>query len=175
MLEELSLHILDIGMNSLAAGATVLSIEVLESARRNWLIIRVRDNGRGMDAATLRRVLEQRRSSTKSKRRKGIGLGLALLRQTAEMCGGRFHIRSAPGQGTTVVASMRLNHVDRPPLGNLDDTVLALCAANPDVEIRLRYRTDSTTFQFSSKEREHHEPRTTQTSQREGTAAGCVA
>jgi len=53
MFEELSLHILDIAMNSLAANASKIEISVLENHQRDWLILRVRDNGRGMDAAAL--------------------------------------------------------------------------------------------------------------------------
>ncbi|MCX7885956.1 MAG: ATP-binding protein [Verrucomicrobiae bacterium] len=151
MLEELSLHILDIAMNSLAANATRIEIGIWESRRRDRLVLCVRDNGAGMDPGTVRRVLKQR-ISTKPARRKKIGLGLALLRQAAEMCDGRFRLQSRPGHGTTVTASMRLSHVDRPPLGDLNATVLALCAANPAADVRLQYRTDTETFSFSSKE-----------------------
>jgi hypothetical protein len=151
MFEELSLHILDIGMNSLAAGARRVHIEVQEDRQRDRLIIRVRDDGRGMDAATLQQALQESRSS-KPTRKKGIGLGLALLRQTCEMCGGRLEVRSAPGQGTTVTASMQWSHIDRPPLGDLDSTILALCAADPDVDVQLNYRSDGQTFEFSSRE-----------------------
>lgn len=151
MFEELSLHVLDIAMNSLAAGAKRVEIAVVESQRHDFLILRVRDNGCGMDAAMLARVLDQRTTSKKS-RKKNIGLGLAMLRQTCEMCGGHFHVRSAPGQGTSVTASMRLGHVDRPPLGDLNSTILALCAANENVDVQLKYRTDKEAFQFSSQE-----------------------
>ena len=99
----------------------------------------------------LERVL-QRHASTKASRKKQLGLGLALLRQTAEMCGGTFSIRSAPGQGTSVTASMRLSHVDRPPLGDLNATVLTLCAAGPEVDVQLDYCTDEEKFHFSSQE-----------------------
>ncbi len=173
MFDELSLNILDIGMNSLAAGARRIEVSVVESARHNWLVIRVRDDGRGMDAATLKRILS-RNASTKTTRKKSVGLGLALLRQTAEMCGGRFQIRSAPGQGTSVTASMRYAHVDRPPLGDLVATIHAL-AANPAVDVRLRYRSDEGTFHFSSQEGKHHEPRRTQTPEGKSAAAGCAA
>jgi len=151
MFDELSLHILDIAMNSIAAKARTIEIGVLESQRRDRLVLRVRDDGRGMDAATLDRVF-RRSITTKSGRKKKIGLGLALLRQTAEMCDGRFQIQSTPGKGTRVTASMRLSHIDRPPLGNINATVLSLCAASPDTDVRLRCRTDSDEFRFSSKE-----------------------
>ncbi len=174
MFDELSLNILDIGMNSITAGATIVQITIIEDKQSNWLIIRVRDNGRGMDNKTLRRVLTKN-ASTKASRKKPIGLGLALLRQTSEMCGGTFHIRSRPADGTSVTASMRLSHVDRPPLGDLSTTILALCAANPTVDIQLDYHSNDGTFQFSSQEGKHHEPRRTQKAQRESTAASRAA
>jgi light-regulated signal transduction histidine kinase (bacteriophytochrome) len=63
MFEELSQHILDIAMNSLSANATKVQISILESRRRDRLVLRVRDDGCGMDAATLKRVLASRWSS----------------------------------------------------------------------------------------------------------------
>ena len=151
MLEELSLHVLDIAMNSLAAGARRVEIAVVESERHDFLILRVRDIGCGMDAKTLTRVLDQRTTS-KTSRKKNIGLGLAMLRQTCEMCDGHFYMRSALGRGTSVTASMRLGHIDRPPLGDLNSTILSLCVANDSVDVQLKYRTDKETFQFSSQE-----------------------
>lgn len=174
MFEELSLHLLDIAMNSLAAKATVVQITVYEDHRHDLLLVRVRDNGRGMDAGTLDAVL-RRYATTKSARKKQLGLGLALLRQTAEMCDGHFHVRSRPGAGTSVTASMRLSHVDRPPLGDLNSTVLALCAANPDVDVQLHYRTETETFHFSSQEGSHDEPRRTQETQGQGSTTSRAA
>lgn len=192
MFEELSLHILDIAMNSLAAAARTVQVTILEHARRDRLILRVRDDGVGMDEPTLQRVLATP-ATTKPSRKKGIGLGLALLRQTAEMCGGKFHIRSRPGAGTTVTAWMKLSHVDRPPLGDLNATILALCAADPAVDVQLRYRSDEEQFHFSSKEpaekkgasrprragsgeeKTHYEPGRTQKAKRESATASCPA
>ncbi len=174
MFEELSLHVLDIAMNSLAAGATRVEIAVIENARHDWLIIRIRDNGHGMDEHALQHVLSQNFSS-KCIRKKSIGLGLALLRQTSEMCGGTFHLRSQRGRGTSVTTSMRLSHVDRPPLGDLEATILALCAANPDVDIRLNYCSNGERFHFSSQEGKHDESRRTQEAQGKGAAASHAA
>jgi signal transduction histidine kinase len=151
MFDELSLHLLDIAMNSLAAGARTIAIAVVESRRHDWLIVRVRDDGHGMDEKTLQEALE-RNASTKRSRKRQIGLGLALLRQTSEMCGGTFSIRSAPGKGTTVTASMRLNHVDRPPVGDLNSTILTLSAAGPEVDVQFDYCSDNEKFHFSSQE-----------------------
>ena len=151
MFEELSQHILDLAMNSLSANAKKVQISILESRKHDRLVLRVRDDGCGMDATTLRRVLAHRWSS-KRQRRRPVGLGLALLQQTAEMCGGRFHVQSAPGRGTSVTASMRLSHIDRPPLGDLNTTILALCAADRNVDVQLNYRSDGEKFRFASRE-----------------------
>ena len=151
MFEELSLHILDIAMNSLSAGASSVGIVVAENLRRDRLMIRIRDNGRGMDEATLRTVLG-RSVSTKAGRRKPIGLGLALLRQTTEMCDGAFQVESEPGRGTQVSATMRHSHVDRPPLGDLAATIRTLCVAGGDVDVQLHYRANGERFHFRSRE-----------------------
>jgi hypothetical protein len=158
MFEELSLHILDIAMNSLAAGARTIQITITEHARRDLLTIRVQDDGRGMDDDTLKRVLADL-TTTKRSRKKDIGLGLALL----------------------------------PPLGDLNATILALCAANPAVDVQLHYLCGEEQFHFSSKEpaekkvagrpnpfwggeeKTNYEPGRTQKVKRESTAAGCLA
>jgi hypothetical protein len=99
-----------------------------------------------------------------------------MLRHTSEMCGGTFHLRSAPGKGTSVTASMRYAHVDRPPLGDLNGTVLALCAAaGPDVDVRLQYRSNGEEFHFSSQEGSPHERRRTQTPQGKSPETRAVA
>jgi signal transduction histidine kinase len=151
MFEELSKHILDIAMNSISANARKVQISILESRRHDRLVLRVRDDGCGMDAATLKRVLASP-TSTKRSRRKPIGLGLAFLRQTSEMCDGHFQVRSVPGRGTSVTASMRLSHIDRPPVGDLNATILALCAADKKWDVQLNYRSDEQKFFFDSRE-----------------------
>src|ERR1022692_2253548 len=174
MFDELSLNILDIGMNSLAAGATELRITVIEDAKGDCLFVRIQDNGHGMDEKTLNDILAKN-VSTKAHRKKPIGLGLAMLRQTSEMCEGVFHVNSAPGEGTGVTASMRASHVDRPPLGDLNATIFALCAASPTVTIELNCESDGEKFHFSSQEGKYHEPRRTQETQGQGAAASCAA
>jgi len=99
MFEELSLHILDIAMNSLAAGARTIQITIPSTPAG------FADHSRpgrrpGMDDDTLERVLADL-TTTKRSRKKDIGLGLALLRQTAEMCDGKFLVHSKAGAGAT--------------------------------------------------------------------------
>ena len=67
--------------------------------------VTVRDNGRGMTTQEQRRAFEPGYTT----KRRGWGLGLALARRVVQdYHGGRIFIRqSAPGEGTTVVMSLR--------------------------------------------------------------------
>jgi signal transduction histidine kinase len=60
----------------------------------------VRDDGQGMDAATLSRAGEP--FFTTKPPGRGTGLGLSSVKSTAAACGGQLVIESAPGRGTTV-------------------------------------------------------------------------
>ena len=100
MFEELSLSILDIAMNSLTAGARTVSIAVLESRRHDWLILRVHDDGHGMDERTAARAFEL--FFTTRADQGGSGVGLALCREIVEQLGGSIELRSRPGKGTRV-------------------------------------------------------------------------
>jgi hypothetical protein len=47
---------------------------------------------------------------------------------------------------------MRLSHIDRPPLGDLNTTILALCATDKKMDVQLNYRSDGQKFSFDSQE-----------------------
>ena len=68
------------------------------------------------------------------------------------MCEGRFAVQSTPGKGTSVTASMRLSHIDRPPLGDLNATILALCAAEKQTAVQFNYHSDEQKLHFDSQE-----------------------
>lgn len=142
MMEDLSLHILDLAENAAAAGATRVRIAVNENVRRNVLTIRVADDGRGMAAADRDRALDPF-FTTGPKR---TGLGLPLLAQTAEACGGRLTLVSAPGRGTAVVVRLPLAHVDRPPLTRVAATMMTLFFGHPDLAIRYTHTRNGSRF-----------------------------
>ena len=135
MMEDLSLHILDIAENAVAAGATRVLIAVNENEGRDVLTFRITDNGRGMSPEEKARVLDPF-FTTHQKR---TGLGLPLLAQTAGLCGGRVAIGSAPGRGTMVVARFRYSHVDRPLLTKMAETMMTLFFGHPEVAFRYRH------------------------------------
>ena len=146
MMEDLSLHVLDIAENAIAAGASRITILINENAKRDVLTIRVSDDGPGMSRRTARRALDPF-FTTKGKR---TGLGLPLLSQAAEQCGGSLAVVAAPGRGTKVVASFRYGHIDRPPLTNMAGTMAVLVQGHPEIAFLYRHSRDGRTFRFSS-------------------------
>jgi signal transduction histidine kinase len=139
-MEDISLHILDIVENALRARAHNVIIRLVQSKKEDRLVLEVTDDGEGMDHETRRRALDPF-FTTKPGRK--IGLGLSLLAQAAEEAGGGVEIESAPGKGTRVTATFRLSHIDRKPLGNIEQTIRCLRATHPDVCFRFeRVETD---------------------------------
>ena len=131
-MEDLSLHILDIVENSLRANAKNIQIKLTQSREKDLLIVEVADDGEGMDEETLKQAVDPFFTTKEGKR---TGLGLPFLSQSAEEAGGKLEIESARGKGTKVIATFKLSHIDRKPLGNLQETVKCLKATHLDVNL----------------------------------------
>ena len=93
-MKELSLHILDIAQNSISAGCTRLELSLTEGAGQ--LVLVIGDNGRGMSPEFLASVTDP---FTTTRTTRKVGLGLPLLRLTAEQTGGSPG--DAPGRKPT--------------------------------------------------------------------------
>lgn len=148
-MDEIALHILDIAMNAVGAGARRVTITVRENPEADRLEVCLADDGRGMDASRLQAVLRNF-ASEKAGRRRPLGLGLALLAQTAEQCAGEMHITSTPGEGTRVEAWMRYRHIDRPPLGDLNETLFSLCVGVPELDVEFSHQRNGVVGRFDS-------------------------
>jgi signal transduction histidine kinase len=147
-LRELSLHILDLVENALRAGATVIAVSVEQDEQADRLLIRVEDDGPGLEQP-MERALDPFFSTKPGKK---TGLGLALFRFRLEQAGGRLTLARSPLGGLEVRGEMRLGHVDRSPLGDLASTVASVVCTNPGVELRARLRVGGREMSFSSTE-----------------------
>lgn len=126
-MQDLSLHILDIVENSIAAGAEKIEITINENIKKNMLSIMIRDNGKGMDKKTLNKALDPFYTTKKTRR---VGLGLSMLAQAAKEAEGNFDIKSKRGCGTTVTAAFEYDHIDRKPIGDMAKTMIALIVSH---------------------------------------------
>lgn len=148
-MKELSLHILDIAQNSIRAGASLIEIKIEEDTVKDKLVISVKDNGKGMDAQTVEKVKDPF-FTTRSTRK--IGLGIPLLLAAAKRCDGSFNINSAPKQGTEITAVFKYSHIDRAPIGNIEDTITSLVSCNENVDFIYTHSFNGSIFTFDTRE-----------------------
>jgi hypothetical protein len=134
---ELALHVLDILENAVEAGATRVELTIDEDQPGDRLTIKIRDNGRGMDAATLAQVTSPFFTTRDTRH---VGLGLPLFAAAAERADGQLVVESAPGQGTTVTATFGYFHPDRQPLGDLAGTLLAFLLSQQAPDLHYHHR-----------------------------------
>jgi anti-sigma regulatory factor (Ser/Thr protein kinase) len=149
-MEDLSLHVLDIAENSIEAGATKVNILITESPEKDLLQIEVADNGKGMNRDVLARVADP--FFTTRKKKKSFGLGIPLLKQSAEESGGGLSINSKPGKGTVLKASFKLSHVDLKPTGDMGSTIATLIAGHPEIEYSFSYKKNGFSYSLDTKE-----------------------
>ena len=135
-MQDISLHILDIAENSIAAAASRIEITIIEDWERDLLYVEIRDNGTGMDEETLQRALNPFYTSKPGKR---VGLGIPLLAQAAREGGGSFDIESELDGGTKLIATFVLSHPDRKPLGDVDGTVQMLQLTHPEIKLEYEF------------------------------------
>jgi anti-sigma regulatory factor (Ser/Thr protein kinase) len=147
MVEDICFHLTDLVQNSVAAGATTIRLDIVESEKQDSLALEIADDGRGMDKQTLEKVQDPFFTSKSFKK---VGLGIPLLKATAQACSGDFAIRSEAGRGTEVKARMQRSHLDRPPLGDLQETMLGLLASLDAIDLQFSYRSDRGEFSISS-------------------------
>jgi hypothetical protein len=147
-MRELSLHILDIVQNSIAAEAELIKIIIKEDHTRDLFKITVLDDGRGMDQQQQKNVVDPFVTSRKTRE---VGLGLAFLKKAAQNCQGKLDLKSNPGEGTEVIAQFKDSHIDRAPLGNIASTITSLITTNPTVDFIYCHIVDAQKFELNTR------------------------
>lgn len=127
-MRDLSMHVLDIAQNSIKAGAKLVTVSFQKDAS-GLLTFAVRDDGCGMMPEFLARVTDP---FTTTRTTRKVGLGIPMLKQSAEMSGGFFGIESKVGEGTLIRASFDTRHIDCIPMGEICDSLLTLVVLNPE-------------------------------------------
>jgi len=147
--QDLSLHILDIVENSLAAGAGKVEIRIQEDLRADRMRVEIIDDGCGMEEHELKQALDPF-FTTKTTRR--VGLGLPLLAEACRLCNGELSLESCRGKGTRVTATFQNSHIDRKPLGEIADTLMTLIVGHPEVDLVYEHRKDGKFFSLDTRE-----------------------
>ena len=142
-MEDLSLHILDIAENSVAANADEIEIRITEDKKKDLLSVEVIDNGVGMDKETLEKALDPFYTSKTVRR---FGFGLSLLAEATKAANGHFSIQSKKGNGTRIKADFQHSHIDRQPLGDIGQSLLTLIIGNPEIDFIYEHKRNGHTY-----------------------------
>ena len=148
-MNELSLHILDICQNSIKANATLIEIVVEEDTTANLFRITIHDNGHGMSEKTLSEVADPF-FTTRTTR--SVGLGVSLYKMAAEMAGGYLQITSTLNEGTSVITEFEHDHIDRAPLGAIEDTLAILIMNEAGIDIYYKHDFNKQEYVFDTRE-----------------------
>lgn len=149
IVQDLSLHILDIVQNSIRAHAQQIMVHIQEIPSNNQLMLVIEDNGEGMSEELVKQIIDPF-VTTRTLRR--VGLGIPLLKQSCDMSEGELYISSTVGEGTLIRASMAYNHIDRIPLGDIVSTMITLIQGNPWIDFIYDYQYEENRFVFKTSE-----------------------
>ncbi|MCH5348875.1 MAG: ATP-binding protein [Oscillospiraceae bacterium] len=149
MMTEISLNILDVAQNSVRAEASLIEITVDINTGTDRLEIVIKDDGCGMTPEQLESVTDPF-FTTRTTR--SIGLGIPFFKQSAELTGGSFDIKSEVGVGTETRAVYVLSSIDRMPLGNMTQTIHSLVTMNTHINFLYTYSADGKSFTLDTRE-----------------------
>ncbi len=140
-MDELSLYILDITMNSVRAGASTIHVTLTEDD--TTFVFRVKDDGCGMSEEQVSRLRDPFFTTRKTRK---VGLGVPFLCMLADMTGGHVDITSTPASqgddhGTELAATFGKNHIDFLPLGDIVGTFVTLIQGSPDIHFIFSHNT----------------------------------
>lgn len=147
MMREISLHILDIMQNSVAANASLISISITKAD--GWLTFVIKDNGCGMTPDMAEKVVDPFVTSRTTRK---VGLGIPLFKEAAEVTGGNLEIRSTVDVGTELKVSFKSDSIDRIPLGDFAQVITLSLISHPDIDLLIELESKKGKETLSTKE-----------------------
>ncbi|HEY4087962.1 MAG TPA: HAMP domain-containing sensor histidine kinase [Bryobacteraceae bacterium] len=101
LLQQGLINVVNNAIQAIASTGEHGRVQIAVSGQNNNCSIAVTDNGPGMPENIQERIFEPYFSTKAS----GSGVGLAVTRRALELHGGDIHVKSSPGEGTTMVLS----------------------------------------------------------------------
>jgi hypothetical protein len=147
-MQDLAMISLELLQNSLAANASRIDFTVNLNQPDGSSLMIVKDNGKGMDEAMLKKVSSP---FTTSRTTRKVGLGVAFFTQAITQADGTWSITSKPGEGTEVRGTWKSDHWDAPPMGNLGEAVMFVIQSQPYLQLHFNFAYNSNTYDFDSK------------------------
>src|ERR1051326_909991 len=113
--DKLEKIILNLQFNALKFTPSGGRVEIRAEKQGEELVLQVKDTGMGISAKNLPNIFSRFWQADDSSRRKyqGVGIGLALVKEFAEIQGGKAAVASIEGKGTTF--TVRLPYIKPEP------------------------------------------------------------
>lgn len=140
----------DTVQNSIEAGASRVEVEIAEDGALSR--VKISDNGKGMDEATVKRAFDPFWTEPGKHDKRKVGLGLPLLKQSCEACGGSVSLKSVKGEGTVLEYSFDPTSIDMPPMGNLAEAMVTLFNYPGEFELVFTHRAGAEEYSVSRSE-----------------------
>lgn len=142
------MHILDIAQNAIRAKADLITIKVKIDDQNDVLTVRIEDNGCGMSDEMLESV---RNPFTTTRTTRNVGLGIPLFAASCEKTQRKLSIDSQLDVGTILTAQYAFSHIDRPPVGDIAQTIYTLTIMNPNIDFVLTVQRNEA-FEFDTRQ-----------------------
>ena len=134
MLKELSSYIYDIAYDYIEHNASEIKIEIDEEPANDLLTIIISNN------------IDRQTNLNPSHKP---SIGIPLLRQVCDLCGGRLTARHSES-GLKLTAIMQYYHADRPPMGGVPSLIQQLLISKPGIEISYTHRYNGREYGLST-------------------------
>ncbi|MCK5595541.1 sensor histidine kinase [bacterium] len=128
-MKDLADHLFDVLENSVTSEATEVKV-VLGFCNKRFSC-KIKDNGRGIKSEDVTDPFVTSRKERK------VGLGLPLLKKTAETTDGFLRISKLEGKGTFLEFETDISHIDAKPFGNLAKVFADALRSWPDVDFEV--------------------------------------
>lgn len=148
-MKTLAFHILDILQNSIRAQADLIELSIIENISENTFKIIIKDNGKGMAENIVKNACNPFFTSRKTR---DVGLGLSLLKQNAERCGGYLKLNSEINKGTNLEVLFKHNNIDRPVLGDIAGVICLTSSSNQNIDFIYNHKTDYGKYTYNTKD-----------------------
>jgi hypothetical protein len=125
--------IADTVQNSIEAGAKKVEVTIKELDGR--IAVDILDNGKGMEETVLERAFDPFYTEPGKHDKRKVGLGLPILKQICEACGGGVSLKSRKGEGTHLSYYFDASNIDLPPMGDLVETLVTLFNYSGEFEL----------------------------------------
>lgn len=140
-------YVTDLVQNAIEAGASRIELTITTTA--DVIRVVIKDNGKGMSEATLRKALNPFYSEAGKHDHRRVGLGLPLLQQAVDALEGSMAVTSEEGRGTEVDFTFNARHLDTPPMGCIPATVAGLMTFPGSFDLVLNRQTPAGAYEIA--------------------------